>query len=210
MSRRGGTNRKATKRPVVVLAGEGDNDREVLRIVLEALNSELRGRLVQIKDPVRLKTATSGNLRDRIRNIVLKAKGKAELSGSILAGLIVHEDLDAVVGPEYERTRRRIKEELRRQLPDGTCLALAAWEAEAWMLLFPKALEAFRTGWRVPPHTHRQGHRQVSRPQADPGGRAGAAQVPRVRRTWSLPQGGRSWPALRPNRHQPLVHGLPR
>lgn len=150
MSRKGGTSQKATRKPVVVLAGEGDNDRQILGILLQSLNTDLQGRLVQIKDPVRLKTATGRNLEERVRTIVRKARAKAQLNNSQLAGLVVHEDLDAVIGPEYDTVRSRITGELQRQLPDSTCLALAAYEVEAWMLLFPEALEHSRAGWRVP------------------------------------------------------------
>ena len=52
MSRRGGTRIRATRRPVVVLAGEDRNDRRCLRILLEAFCEEMRGRLVEINEPV--------------------------------------------------------------------------------------------------------------------------------------------------------------
>lgn len=66
--RRGGTGTRAAKKPIIVLAGEDRNDCKSLRILLEAFCPDMRGRIVEIKDSVRLRQAT----------------GKTSLSGSIL------------------------------------------------------------------------------------------------------------------------------
>lgn len=135
---------------VIVLAGEDDNDR---RIVAEILRFHIGSdvRMVPINDSVRLKGATSAATRsERIRTLVRKAKGRALLAKSELAGLVVHEDLDGVTDDAYTALRTSIADELRDRSPCKTALALAAFESEAWLLLFPDAFSLVQSRWKLP------------------------------------------------------------
>ncbi|GAB3707890.1 hypothetical protein [Nocardiopsis oceani] len=90
--------RKGRGSPVVVIAGEDRNDRESLKILLEKEQPNLRGRIVQIGDTVRLHKATGANLAKRVPAILNKAEGVAEKQGqgTQIACLYVHEDFDTV------------------------------------------------------------------------------------------------------------------
>ncbi|GAB3138279.1 hypothetical protein FLX08_08945 [Microbispora hainanensis] len=149
MTPRGGTRVRATKKPVVVLAGEDSNDRRCLRIVLEAMCPQMKGRLVEINEPVRLRQATGQRLTDRVNKLARLARARAAREKAELACFFVHEDLDALDGEEYVRIRDRVQDALNREM-NSAHYGLAAWETEAWMFLFPKALKAFVSSWEVP------------------------------------------------------------
>jgi hypothetical protein len=58
-SRPGGTGRRATRKPIVVVAGESANDREVLRFFLEEFCPEMQGRIVFLNDKVPCKSGSN-------------------------------------------------------------------------------------------------------------------------------------------------------
>ncbi|MFI8993815.1 hypothetical protein [Streptomyces sp. NPDC053542] len=107
-------------------------------------------RLVEISDKTRLKTASGPELTTRIRTIIGKAKGRALRAKGPLVGLVIHEDLDGFADAEYARIRAKVAGALSRESPCDSALALAAWESEAWLLLFPEAFPAVRSNWKVP------------------------------------------------------------
>jgi hypothetical protein len=134
---------------VVVVAGEDANDRTCMRLLLEAFCPDMRGRIVEIKDSVRLRLATGKNLTDRVDALSRKVRARAERENAEVACVFVHEDFDACDGDELVATRKRVQDELEIRL--GTAhYVLAAWEIEAWLLLFPEALAKVVVGWRVP------------------------------------------------------------
>jgi hypothetical protein len=96
-----------------------------------------------------LKDATGGKLKDRVDKVLRTARAKAAGQRSELAGLIVHADLDSLDGPNYSMVRDRLTQAFALQLP-SVSVALAVWETEAWLLLFPAAFAAYRKGWSVP------------------------------------------------------------
>lgn len=145
---------KAVKRPrqqtALVIAGEDGNDRQVLCELIRESCPRLTANLLEIRDPVRLKTATGPNLTIRVRTLVNKARARAIRDDAVLAGILVHEDLDAAAAGSYAAVRAAISGELARQSDCATALALAAWETEAWLLLFPAAFTELHKGWKVP------------------------------------------------------------
>ncbi|MFD6467182.1 hypothetical protein [Streptomyces goshikiensis] len=100
-----------------------------------------------MRKPIRLARAQSKlspRLQD-IKNHALALADEAEL-----AGIVIHADLDGVADDSYTKLRNRISEEMRsafRGTPSA--LALAAYEIEAWLMLFPKAFPEVRPGWKV-------------------------------------------------------------
>ncbi|HYS39225.1 MAG TPA: hypothetical protein VEO01_26715 [Pseudonocardiaceae bacterium] len=139
---------RATKKPVVVLAGEDRNDRKSLRILLEAFVPEMRGRIVEISDKVRLRQANGHTLDERVDALANKVSARAAREHADVACVFVHEDLDAVDGPEYQTTRKRVQAALDRRFHSAHYM-LAVWEVEAWLLLFPEALTAFNRSWKI-------------------------------------------------------------
>lgn len=151
MSKKSGARSKKKKDEVIVIAGEDRNDRDSLKILLEERRPELSGRIIQIRDPVRLHKAKENDLAGRVRAIVSKAEGVAERRGpgTRVACIYVHEDFDAVDGVSYHQARERVEQELHRQTGLGHYV-LAVAEMEAWMLLFPEALPAVVKAWELP------------------------------------------------------------
>lgn len=149
MSRRSGTGIRALKKPVVVLAGEDRNDRHSLRVLLEDLCPDTRGRIVEITDSVRLRGATGSNLSGRVSTLAQKANARARREGADIACVFVHEDLDVVDDDHYDVMRDRVQKALDVTFASAHYV-LAVAEIEAWLLLFPDAITANVSSWKVP------------------------------------------------------------
>ncbi len=149
----GGRPSPARQRGVVVLAGEDQNDCEILASLIRAHRPDLAAtaKLVRINDPVRLRRKTGPDLAAAMKALVGKARAKALQQRADLLGFVVHEDLDGYADARYDRIRATVGAELARQCPGiWTALALAAWETEGWLLLFPDAFPCVRPNWKVP------------------------------------------------------------
>lgn len=149
MSRRGGTSIRPNKKPVVVLAGEDRNDRQSLRVLLEAVCPDMRGRLVEVGDTVRLRQATGGNLRDRVESLARKVKARAVREDAEVACVFVHEDMDGVEGPAAQHAYDRVQRALEAVFGSAHYV-LAVAEVESWLLRFPEALNDLVSAWKVP------------------------------------------------------------
>ncbi|MFJ4680292.1 hypothetical protein [Kitasatospora sp. NPDC088783] len=137
-----------TKR-VIVVAGEDSNDRAVMTSLLRE-RLDFSGKIVSINGPVAVKDATGTNLSSRVAKVVGKAKAMAVKEQGHLHGLVVHLDLDAVHGEYYDTVRARLRSEFEARCPARLALALAVWETESWLLLFPDAFPRVHAGWKVP------------------------------------------------------------
>ncbi|MGA5168342.1 MULTISPECIES: hypothetical protein [Streptomyces] len=135
------------RRSVIVVAGEGDYDRKVLQHLVPALHPGECPEVRMLKKPIRLARAHA-TLHPRLQEIKKHAAGIADTAE--LAGIVIHADLDGVADDTYDTLRRRLREEM-----DGvfkgtpSALALAAYEIEAWLMLFPKAFTALHPGWKL-------------------------------------------------------------
>ncbi|MEV6050822.1 hypothetical protein [Streptomyces sp. NPDC052107] len=138
-----------------MLAGEDQNDCEIMASLIRAHRPDLgaAAKLVRINDPVRLRRKSGPDLAAAVRALAGKARAKARQQRAELLGFVVHEDLDGYTDDNYDRIRRTLTEELARQCQGfWTALALAAWESEGWLLLFPGAFPHVRPRWKVPHH----------------------------------------------------------
>lgn len=149
MSRRGGTRIRAEKKPVVVLAGEDRNDRQSLRVVLEATCPDMRGRLVEINDTVRLRHATGANLHGRVESLAKKVRARALREDAEVACVFVHEDMDDVESVAAQQVFDRVQGVLESVFGSAHYV-LAVAEIEAWLLRFPEALNDLVSSWKVP------------------------------------------------------------
>lgn len=145
---RGGTRVRATKKPVIVIAGENSNDRSSLRHLLEAFCPQMRGRIVEISDPVRLHSATT-TLAARAEALGRKARARAARENADLACTFVHEDLDEPDSESYPEIHARVQAALTKACGSAHYV-LSVAEMEAWLLLFPDALTKLVSGWTVP------------------------------------------------------------
>lgn len=144
---------RAQGRGVIVLAGEDQNDCEILAALIRAHRPDLgtAAKLVRINDPVRLRRKSGPDLAAAVKVLVGKARAKALQQRAPLMGFVVHEDLDGYTDARYDRIRRTLADEFARQCTElRTALALAAWESEGWLLLFPDAFPHVRPRWKVP------------------------------------------------------------
>ncbi|MFF4690137.1 hypothetical protein [Streptomyces sp. NPDC001307] len=149
----GGRTSKGQARGVIVLAGEDQNDCQILAELIRAHRPDLNetARLVRINDPVRLRRKSGAELAAAVKTLAGKARAKALRERADLLGFVVHEDLDGYADAGYDRIRKALADELARQCPQfRTALALAAWESESWLLLFPNAFPHVRPRWKVP------------------------------------------------------------
>ncbi|MFG3102821.1 hypothetical protein ACGFZL_20205 [Streptomyces sp. NPDC048182] len=140
---------------MIVLAGEDKNDCEIMAALIRAHRPDLAGaaNLVRINDPVRLRRKTGPDLTTAVRALVGKARAKALQQKAQLAGFVIHEDMDGFTDPHYAKARTAVTDELSRQCHGlhPTALALAAWESEGWLLLFPEAFPLLHPKWKLPP-----------------------------------------------------------
>ncbi|MFI7080622.1 hypothetical protein ACIBO1_25290 [Micromonospora sp. NPDC049903] len=119
-----------------------------MRILLEEICPQLRGRLVEIRDPARLRDA-KGTLEARVDALLRLAKGRAARENAELACVFVHEDLDVSDGDEYIEKRARVQRVLEQRFGRAHYV-LSTAAIEAWLLLFPDALSGTASSWRVP------------------------------------------------------------
>ncbi|REH24203.1 hypothetical protein SAMN05428941_6102 [Streptomyces sp. 2114.2] len=139
---KGKGNSSRRKDSVIVVAGEGDFDRKVLWHLIRAFRPDTK--IVNIKDKTSLREADKELTPriDRLRKLAQAASVRSEL-----AGIVVHVDLDLVNAEEYEKVRRRISAELRKNFACPSAVALAAFEMEAWLMQFPAAFAKVNNGW---------------------------------------------------------------
>ncbi|GLP66694.1 hypothetical protein TUSST3_33150 [Streptomyces sp. TUS-ST3] len=156
------------ERGVIVLAGEDTNDCRIVAEIIKQHHPDLgNARLVEIGDKTRLKTATGPDLTARVRTIIGKARARALRAKGPLVGLVVHEDLDGYTDGQYTRVRANVAGALSREAPCNSALALAAWESEAWLLLFPDAFPAVRPNWKVPAQLQGRDTGTIKSPKED-------------------------------------------
>ena len=132
-----------------MLAGESGNDRAVLRVLLEALCPQAQGRIVYVNDAVPLRDATGANLAQRVKHFAKLVRARAARERAEVACVFIHEDFDAVDSPSHDVAHKRVQQALDQEFGHAHYV-LAAWEIEAWLLLFPQGLTTFATSWKVP------------------------------------------------------------
>ncbi|MFB7321637.1 hypothetical protein [Streptomyces sp. NPDC056190] len=136
---------------IVVIAGEGQNDRDVLGHLVPALRywpARKRPKIVKIAKPMRLNKARY-QLEPRVDELRRLALAQATKAQARLVGVVVHVDLDYVIDDKYEARRKQLTTALQQAFDCDTALALAADEMEAWLMLFPGAFPEVNPGWRL-------------------------------------------------------------
>ncbi|MCW2900075.1 MAG: hypothetical protein JWO67_2340 [Streptosporangiaceae bacterium] len=140
MTTKGKSGRK--KNSVIVVAGEGEYDRQVLRHLIRALHPDAK--IVNVKRKTVL-THADKQLSPRVDE--LRRLAQAASVTSELAGIVVHVDLDVVDEAQYVKVRERISSEFRKAFTCPSALALAAFETEAWLMQFPAAFSKVNHSW---------------------------------------------------------------
>ncbi|HET9899326.1 MAG TPA: hypothetical protein VFQ44_30745 [Streptosporangiaceae bacterium] len=120
-----------------------------MRIVLEAMCSQAHGRIVEINDIVRLRQADDATLRKRVTKLAGSVRARGVREGAEIRCVFVHEDFDETDSELRVKARHRVQGALDREF-NRVYYVLAAWEVEAWLLLFPEALKEFTSAWSTP------------------------------------------------------------
>ncbi len=131
-------------RRVIVVAGEGDYDRQVLQHLIRATHPGTKISNIRRKFVL---TEADKQLSPRIDE--LRRLAKTAAVGAELSGIVVHVDLDVVDEERYVKVRERLTSELRKNFSCPFALALAAFETEAWLMQFPEAFTSFNAGWTL-------------------------------------------------------------
>ncbi|MGW2540278.1 hypothetical protein ACWC5I_05230 [Kitasatospora sp. NPDC001574] len=152
---------------IIVVAGESSNDREALTHLVRAQLSAFTGKVASINDPVALKDATGSNLSSRVAKLVQKAKAVAAKEKADLHGLAMHLDLDEVSRDRYAAVRAKLRAEFDERCPAPLALALATWETEGWLLLFPDAFPEVHPAWKVPQQLRGTDTAQIRNPKEE-------------------------------------------
>jgi hypothetical protein len=131
----------------VLVFGESDNDCKAIKELAEGLRPVLTGHVLTRRRPlVLVKGVTPDELVKRVRD--LSQQVKAERVRFDVRGVLIHEDCDAVE-PAHVALAKHYADRFRdadyRVHP-----VLPAWELEAWWLLWPAALGAYRESWQEP------------------------------------------------------------
>ncbi|MFE6864935.1 hypothetical protein ACFVFS_00085 [Kitasatospora sp. NPDC057692] len=162
-----GVKGSGSKARIIVVAGESTNDREALTHLVRAHLRAFTGKVASINDPVALKDATGTNLSSRVTKIVQKAKALAAKEKADLHGLAMHLDLDDVSRRSYDAVRAKLRAEFADRCPAPLALALATWETEGWLLLFPDAFPEVHAGWTVPQQLRNRDTAQIRNPKEE-------------------------------------------
>jgi len=109
----------------------------------------MRGRTVEINDPVRLRLATGRRLAERVAALARMARARALRENAELACVFIHEDDAVGDSASYPETQGRVQAALGAVF-NSAHYVLTVTEAEAWLLLFPEAITAFSPSWTVP------------------------------------------------------------
>ncbi|MGX1633694.1 hypothetical protein ACWGUL_06470 [Streptomyces albidoflavus] len=151
MVKRGGKPDTAQKL-LVVVAGEGDYDREVLRHLLPMLLPERRFIVEPIRGDKTDLSKADRQLSPRVDKLRKLANAMAVRKRACLIGIVVHVDFDAVIDEQYYATRKRISDELARTFTSqcDSALALAVSAMEGWLMLFPEVFPQVNKGWQLP------------------------------------------------------------
>lgn len=130
--------------PQVLVFGEDDNDREVLRILITSLCPPASGRVAKRKKPLLLaRGATPDGLEARAKK--LAATIRADEAIRPVACVFVHEDADDYA--PADRHRAGSMEAAAAKYGAKICAVVPAWETEAWFFLFPGAVAETFPSW---------------------------------------------------------------
>ncbi|MEX1366684.1 MAG: hypothetical protein AB1Z98_26395 [Nannocystaceae bacterium] len=158
------------RRPAVLVFGEDDNDRRVIKHLVEALRPDAprlelrRAPLVLVKD----------------RKAALQRKNAQDIAKQVsrdqrrfdVRGVIAHQDCDALE-PAHERLSAEIEQRLDHEGLNALA-ATPAWEMESWLFLWPDAAPELVRSWSRPARTGRrvglirdakEAYRQALRPK---------------------------------------------
>jgi hypothetical protein len=143
----------------ILVFGEDTNDcHAISHLIRNIAPSRLSAKDVQArKRPIVLsKNAVSSGKRRKMADAIA-AIAKFESKNIKKLIVVVHRDCDECE-PNHIRQTSDLEEELRRAGVKHVVPATPAWELEAWLMLFPNAVNSLRSCWRQLPDRNSVGH----------------------------------------------------
>lgn len=141
--------RERSRRPLVLVFGENENDRRAIIRLVCGLRPDLAGRVEERRKPlVMIKDALPQTARKNAVHIA--GLTRQETAQRDVLAVLAHQDCDRV-----EPAHVAIAEKIEREIADAGCPSPAigvtpAWEIEAWWMIFPEAVGKVVKGWRDP------------------------------------------------------------
>lgn len=146
-SGKGGQAARRQKRPIVLVFGEEDTDRQAIAHLTRALNPRLDVQ-PRRRPLVLMKGASQQTRRDNAEEIARLAAAEHRVRGVV--AVLAHQDCDALE-PAHEAVGETIEQSLRNAGCPGTPIGVTpAWEIEAWWMVFPEAVSKVVPSWRTP------------------------------------------------------------
>lgn len=140
------------RKPVILVFGEDDNDREALKHLLHALRSDAPRIEKRAHPPVLVKGREAARARKNVANIAAQVARDSRRFDVRL--VVAHEDADAVE-PAHEDLAAAIEARLSAAGVSAVVAAVPAFEMEAWWFLWPDCVLAVNSRWRRPARTGR-------------------------------------------------------
>jgi hypothetical protein len=138
----------STKKYIILIYGEDQNDRIALRNLLGAiLNNSSNFDIKPIQSPIILSRNAERRKHEKMSEKIRAVEKSFESKYSKVI-VVAHRDCDAVE-PAHIETAKALEDELKAIGVKRPIAATPAWEMETWLMLFPDALKKTRTCWRA-------------------------------------------------------------
>lgn len=136
-----------TDTPMIIVFGEDDNDREAIKLLIQALWPSAP-RIEKRAHPILLMKSKDEARQRMLTTAVQVIRAEQAKTGSRSIRVVNHEDADNVE-PAHEALAIRCEKHFSDQgMP---CIgAVPAWEIEAWWYLWPTAVLAVNPRWKDP------------------------------------------------------------
>jgi hypothetical protein len=130
----------------ILVYGEDENDRDIIRELIVAICPSAAGRVEKRRrPPMFVKGGSSTNLAHRAQKFAAAVRADESANGPVSC-VFVHEDADGLP-PEDEVRGRQMRDACANEGLD-VIPVVPAWEIEAWFFLFPAAVARGFPSWR--------------------------------------------------------------
>lgn len=142
---------KPSRPPAVLIFGEDANDRDLIAELVRALRPGTP-RLEKRASPLILVKGRADASKKKKNAADVAAEVRRSKVRFDVRGVIAHADTDAVE-PAHEAVAADLEQRLVGDAVPSPVAAIAAWETEAWLFLWPDAAVAVVPSWQRPART---------------------------------------------------------
>jgi hypothetical protein len=131
---------------MILVFGEDHNDAQSVAAFVKLVLGE-GAKIKPMRRPLVLANRDSAKFKaTKNADHIAQAVGLAQMKGSVTCA-VIHRDADRIE-PGEDGERKSITETYSGTLDCSVIAAVPAWEMEAWLMLFPDALAAYRPCWK--------------------------------------------------------------